>query len=1211
MRFQTVPQYDCRRLPGTAVLISCGFLILLFLPAAVSADSFVGGIPLVTVQSGNVTGDLWIDATPPDWQGQGASNLVKTFTLPEIAPGNITWARLYVSAYSGHMQEDKQPFIYILSQWDGDGAAGYEQIWNEPGHAAFQYVNNSLSPLGNDNTAFGGGLHDPFKTINLTENRVTSDYFVWYDVKNLIRNRTIFLNVKTAGCFDGRTKVATLVVAYNNASSRTLTRYWVNQGHDVCSYYTENNNYKVAVGSTTFPTRGIGAFTSATLTVDYMASHVGLFSFPTASYSDMDQGNYWSDTVCINDTYVDGIDPVSKYYLATVNFLNYKGQQCSTEKDCVCYNGNWTSPVFVGPDELTYTNELVGPPQLPTITFNHPLATGYDLQGPYSGFMHWDVTDILPTNTNAKLGYARDVTQTGLSAFFKIPLAFLVVKSPLAPAANFTANVTTGTAPLAVQFNDASTGGIPSAWAWDFGDGNTSALRNPAHTYGSDGSYDVTLTVSNEGGSNASVKIGYITIVTPDALVPAVGFSADATTGPVPFTVQFTDRSTNTPSAWNWSFGDGNFSTLRDPSHTYTYAGSFSVLLNASNSYGWNVTEKPGYITANSADSPPIAAFTAAPVYGTAPLAVSFTDTSANAPTSWLWDFGDGDSTNATVQNPVHTYASAGTYPVTLTATNANGSDDEEKTGYITAVPEGSADSATILISPAVGTFAVGETYDYQIVLDSAPEGLAGFDMDVTLTNPGIAEITGVTYPSWAGLRNTTSLPDQSVSISAVDDSFNVQAGATDTVLASITLTGKADGMTPIQLAIGNEMTADGGARITPSAINNGRAVVGSYTGPIADFTANPTSGSAPLTVQYADTSTGNPTSWLWNFSDDGMLNSTNKNPSAIYKSAGSYSVSLTVSNDTGGSDTLVRKNYITVSLSSAPPPVAAFSGTPTSGTAPLTVIFTDSTTNDPTSRIWDFGDGNSSWSTDKTSFAHTYASANSYAVKLTASNAYGSDVETKNGYVTVTAASSGPVAAFTASTTSGTEPLTVKFTDKSTDGSGGKPWYWKWYFDDDATVDSSIQNPTHTFEDAGIYTVRLVVSVDEETWSDPATTTITVNTEGGEPGAAFTADPRSGAKPLSVEFEDSSSGDPTEWDWDFGDGETSTDQNPEHKYEDEGTYDVSLTVTNSYGSDTMSRSDYISVTTTESPPDLSISAIVANLGSASAGQYLPSNRTR
>jgi len=87
-------------------------------------------------------------------------------------------------------------------------------------------------------------------------------------------------------------------------------------------------------------------------------------------------------------------------------------------------------------------------------------------------------------------------------------------------------------------------------------------------------------------------------------------------------------------------------------------------------------------------DPLPIADFTATPLTGTAPLTVQFTDTSANTPTSWSWDFGDGNSTNSTQQNPVHQYSSAGTYTVSLTAANAAGSDGETKPGYVTVTEQ-------------------------------------------------------------------------------------------------------------------------------------------------------------------------------------------------------------------------------------------------------------------------------------------------------------------------------------------------------------------------------------------------------------------------------------------------------------------------------------------------------------------------------------------
>jgi PKD repeat protein len=85
---------------------------------------------------------------------------------------------------------------------------------------------------------------------------------------------------------------------------------------------------------------------------------------------------------------------------------------------------------------------------------------------------------------------------------------------------------------------------------------------------------------------------------------------------------------------------------------------------------------------ATYAVTPPVANFSGTPNAGNEPLTVAFTDSSTNTPTSWLWDFGDLGS--SILQNPSHIYAADGVYTVKLTATNAGGSDDETKVGYIT-----------------------------------------------------------------------------------------------------------------------------------------------------------------------------------------------------------------------------------------------------------------------------------------------------------------------------------------------------------------------------------------------------------------------------------------------------------------------------------------------------------------------------------------------
>jgi PKD repeat protein len=124
-----------------------------------------------------------------------------------------------------------------------------------------------------------------------------------------------------------------------------------------------------------------------------------------------------------------------------------------------------------------------------------------------------------------------------------------------------------------------------------------------------------------------------------------------------------TTGSTGAPG----TYINGNISNVRVTKGVARYTGNFTP---------------PSLPFATSAASPPVADFTGTPTSGTAPLSVTFTDTSTESPTSWAWDFGDGNT--ATTQNPTNNYAAAGTYTVSLEATNAGGSDTKTRTGYIT-----------------------------------------------------------------------------------------------------------------------------------------------------------------------------------------------------------------------------------------------------------------------------------------------------------------------------------------------------------------------------------------------------------------------------------------------------------------------------------------------------------------------------------------------
>lgn len=125
---------------------------------------------------------------------------------------------------------------------------------------------------------------------------------------------------------------------------------------------------------------------------------------------------------------------------------------------------------------------------------------------------------------------------------------------------------------------------------------------------------------------------------------------------------------------------------------------------------------------------------------------------------------------------------------------------------------------------------------------------------------------------------------------------------------------------------------------------------------PTADFTATPTAGIAPLITNFTDRSTGVPTQWLWNFGDG--TSSIEQNPAHTFSAAGIYSVTLTVTNSKGTAAT-TQANLVSVAVN--PPLLSAkFTGTPTSGVAPLPVQFTDASVGGVTAWAWDFGDGSS-----------------------------------------------------------------------------------------------------------------------------------------------------------------------------------------------------------------------------------------------------------
>jgi PKD repeat protein len=238
-----------------------------------------------------------------------------------------------------------------------------------------------------------------------------------------------------------------------------------------------------------------------------------------------------------------------------------------------------------------------------------------------------------------------------------------------APVAAFTFNSGMGCAPLAVLFNNTSSSNATSfSWFFDGGAPGTSADQNPVSTWNTAGVYLVTLTASNAAGSSTASAL--ITV----GIAPTAGFSTQAAGLSI-----VTNNLTQNADSYTWSFGDGNTSTAYNPVHTYAATGTYTVVLEATNSCGVSTFSQVVTI----AGSAPIAAFSSDITAGCAGMTVQFTDHSAGDPSGWEWTFEGGNPATSIEQNPMVTYALPGTYSVTLTASNLFGGNSTQLTNYI------------------------------------------------------------------------------------------------------------------------------------------------------------------------------------------------------------------------------------------------------------------------------------------------------------------------------------------------------------------------------------------------------------------------------------------------------------------------------------------------------------------------------------------------
>lgn len=639
------------------------------------------------------------------------------------------------------------------------------------------------------------------------------------------------------------------------------------------------------------------------------------------------------------------------------------------------------------------------------------------------------------------------------------------------PIAAFSYTPKVGLAPLAVTFTNQSSGNITS-YTWDFGNGSTSNERNPVHTFRQPGTYDVKLTVVGPGGSSNVASRVQVNAGDP----PVARFVEDRISGTAPLTVHFTNQSTGNIRRYIWDFGDGTTTNEQSPQHTFTSQGTYNVILEVRGPAGSSQTVHTITVI-NPTVQPPVARFT--PTNQTIELGqgIQFTNGSSGSITHYLWEFGDG--TISTDPNPRKLYNAPGTYNVKFTV-----------------IGEGGQNSTT-------GTIVVNRPPRAPIAKFSANPTNGNAPLTVQFTNESDGDVTGYSWNFGGAGTSTETHP-----------TFRFDTPGTYTVTLIAT-----------------------GQNNTSSTATMNISVTQPLKAPQAAFVANPTTGNAPLVVQFTNQSSGDQLTYRWDFGDGTTSDTAEALVNHTYQTNGTYNVTLTVSGPGGDPSTATATITVTNALS------AAFDAFPLENT--LQYKFTDQSTGNPTAWQWDFGDGAKS---NEQSPQHEFA-AGTYTVTLTVTNAGGNS--TAQRQITVTRPLVAPQASFTASTTAGNTPLTVEFTNNST----GDIASYLWQFSDGFTSTDRELQP-YTFTVAGTYTVTLTLTGQDNSTS---TDTETIVVSAG-PQANFQAAPDL-TNPRRIQFTSTSTGEVWGYYWQFGDGNESQEQNPLHTYAQGGNYDVTLTV--------------------------------------------------
>ena len=709
-----------------------------------------------------------------------------------------------------------------------------------------------------------------------------------------------------------------------------------------------------------------------------------------------------------------------------------------------------------------------------------------------------------------------------------------------------------------------SPGDAIATYQWDLGDGTTSTLSSPTHTYTNTGSYTITLNYTTTGGCSGVVTVanGIAVGTRPKASFSAIPLNA---CGSAP--IQFTDQSTGNPNNWVWLFGDATSSNLQNPSHQYNDTGNFTVKLIALNNGCADTMTLTDYIHIK----PSIAKFTYTSTCAL-PKQIVFTDQSIGADT-WTWNFGDG-SPVLSVQNPTHNYALPGNYTVTLTTTNSLTGCSFTKTTPIQIVAEipGFVSSDSVICKNMVVTFTATNSNPANVVLytwdfgDGTSASNATNSTTHNYSNVGKYDVT-LTIKDIHGCINSITIP-QAVNVLGPTAAFRSSlTGVCLNSPATFIDSSITDGVHNIQQW--NWNWGDGSSnKFTFPPFTHAYSKPGSYTvtltvtdsrgcvdsikvpnailvsKPIANFVGDSLSCTTS-SLNFLNASTGVGLSYSWNFGD-GIISNL-QNPTHLFTTEGVFSVSLAVKDIYGCTDSVSKINFVTIAN-----PRASFTLPDSTASCPPLIANFNNTSTDFLTSMWDFGDGSTSTSRNPT---HFFSSVGTFTTVLTVTGFNGCTSQ-KTMQIKV----NGPTTAFSYSNIIGCKPLQATFKVKTE-----KTLTLVWDFGDGTALRAPDSVVTHTYTTAGSYLPKMII-VDTTGCSVLINGSDTIKAIGVT--ASFNNSGTIVCNSGGVQFTNTSVSNDfiTNYNWNFGDGTTSTQQNPVHQYTTLGTYATTLNVITQQG---------------------------------------------